>query len=68
MTDGPFAEAVRTSKELEGFAQAHGYRFADPAYSLHFLVGDFLPGPRLTARGQVDAKTGSIVYPALRRA
>jgi len=67
MQDGGFPAAVAGSLELERFSRAHGYRFADPAYSLHFLVGDFLPGPRLTARGQVDAKTGAVIHPAVRR-
>ncbi len=68
MRGGSFQDAVDGSQELERFTRAHGYRFADPAYSLHFLVGDFLPGPRLTARGEVDAKTGDVILPALRRA
>ncbi len=67
MRGGSFEDAVEGSRELERFTRAHGYRFADPAYSLHFLVGDFLPGPRLTARGEVDAKTGEVIEPALRR-
>ncbi len=67
MRGGSFQDAVEGSQELERFTQAHGYRFADPAYSLHFLVGDFLPGPRLTARGLVDAKSGKVIIPALRR-
>lgn len=64
MTDGPFENAVSVSKRLEQYFQAHGYRFQDPAYSLFFLAGDFLPGPRLMARGVVDAKTGAVVHRA----
>jgi len=67
MRGGSFQDAVEGSRELERFTRAHGYRYADPAYSLHFLVGDFLPGPRLTARGQVDAKSGAVIHPAVRR-
>ncbi len=67
MRGGSFQDAVEGSRELERFTRAHGYRYADPAYSLHFLVGDFLPGPRLTARGQVDAKTGAVIHAAVRR-
>jgi adenine deaminase len=67
MRAGSFADAVLASRELESFARSHGYAFEDPAYSLHFLEGDFLPGPRLTARGVVDAKTGAVIYPAVRR-
>lgn len=64
MTDGPFENAVAVSKRLEQYFHAHGYRFQDPAYSLFFLAGDFLPGPRLMARGVVDAKTGAVVHRA----
>lgn len=66
MSEGPFEIAVQVSQHLEGYFARHGYRFADPAYSLFFLAGDFLPGPRLMARGVVDAKTGKIVHPARR--
>lgn len=64
MSDGPFESAVRVSQHLEAYFAGHGYRFQDPAYSLFFLAGDFLPGPRLMARGVVEAKTGAVVYPA----
>ncbi len=67
MRSGSFDDAVEASRELESFARSHGYVFEDPAYSLHFLKADFLPGPRLTARGIVDSKSGRVFYPALRR-
>lgn len=64
MTEGSFDRAVETSRRLEDYFAVHGYAFQDPAYSLFFLAGDFLPGPRLMSRGVVDAKTGNVVYPA----
>ncbi len=67
MRTGSFDDAVEASRELESFARSHGYAFEDPAYSLHFLEGDFLPGPRLTARGVVDAKSGRVIYPSIQR-
>ena len=64
MTPGPFEEAHAVAKELKACLQDAGYPFSDPVYSLLFFTADFLPGPRLTWSGVLDARRGKIVREA----
>ncbi len=64
MAPGPFEEALSTAKELKAHLQDAGYPFSDPVYSLLFFTADFLPGPRLTWSGVLDARRGKIVREA----
>ncbi len=64
MASGSFEEALSVARELRTRLQRAGYPFSDPLYSLLFLTADFLPGPRLTWSGVLDARKGKIVYEA----
>jgi adenine deaminase len=64
MAPGPFEEAHAVAKELKARLQDAGYPFSDPVYSLLFFTADFLPGPRLTWSGVLDARRGKIVREA----
>ena len=64
MAPGPFEEAHAIAKELKACLQDAGYPFSDPVYSLLFFTADFLPGPRLTWSGVLDARRGKIVREA----
>jgi adenine deaminase len=64
MAPGPFEEAHAVAKELKACLQDAGYPFSDPVYSLLFFTADFLPGPRLTWSGVLDARRGKIVREA----
>ena len=65
MSPGTFAQAVEAQRELEARMAPAGFKFRDLLYSLLFLCCDFLPGPRLTPRGVLDVKTGSILAASL---
>jgi adenine deaminase len=64
MAPGPFEEAHAVAKELKACLHNAGYPFSDPVYSLLFFTADFLPGPRLTWSGVLDARRGKIVREA----
>ena len=64
MSPGPFDKARTVAKELKEHLRRAGYPFSDPLYSLLFLTADFLPGPRLTWSGVLDARKGKIVREA----
>jgi adenine deaminase len=64
MAPGPFKEARSIAKELKAHLQSAGYPFSEPVYSLLFFTADFLPGPRLTWSGVLDARRGEIVREA----
>jgi adenine deaminase len=64
MSPSPFEKAHAIAKELKKRLQGAGYPFSDPLYSLLFLTADFLPGPRLTWSGVLDARKGQIIYEA----
>jgi adenine deaminase len=64
MTPGSFVEAQSIAKELKEHLRRAGYPFSDPLYSLLFLTADFLPGPRLTWSGVLDARRGKVVREA----
>ncbi len=64
MTPGPFGEAQAVARELKEHLRRAGYPFSDPLYSLLFLTADFLPGPRLTWSGVLDARRGELVREA----
>ncbi|MCA1719028.1 MAG: amidohydrolase family protein, partial [Actinobacteria bacterium] len=64
MAPGPFEDALSVARELKERLQSAGYPFSDPLYSLLFLTADFLPGPRLTWSGVLDARRGKLVREA----
>ncbi len=64
MALGPFEEARSVAKEMKKRLQSAGYPHSDPLYSLLFLTADFLPGPRLTWSGVLDARKGKLVSEA----
>ena len=66
MSDISFAEAAKAAKQQELEVKKDGYPYNDFLYSLLFLVGDFLPGLRLTPMGLIDVKAGKKLIPALR--
>lgn len=66
MVDGAFDSVVAVVREMKTRLLKAGYPFSDPAYSLLFFTADFLPGPRLTWSGVLEARTGEIVREAER--
>jgi len=64
MSADPFEVSLEKVYELEKRARACGYPYNDILYTLLFLVCDFLPGPRITAAGIIDVKTGKTLYPS----
>lgn len=64
MALGPFEEALSAAKEMKEHLRSAGYPHSDPLYSLLFLTADFLPGPRLTWSGVLDARKGKLVSEA----
>ena len=64
MAPGPFEDALSVARELKKHLQDAGYPFSDPLYSLLFLTADFLPGPRLTWSGVLDARKSRIIHEA----
>jgi len=64
MAPGPFEDALSVARELKEHLRRAGYPFSDPLYSLLFLTADFLPGPRLTWSGVLDARKGQIIHEA----
>jgi adenine deaminase len=64
MASGSFEEAHAVARELKEHLRRAGYPFSDPLYSLLFLTADFLPGPRLTWSGVLDARKGKLVRKA----
>jgi adenine deaminase len=64
MTPGPFVEAQSVARELKEHLRRAGYPFSETLYSLLFLTADFLPGPRLTWSGVLDARKGKLVREA----
>ena len=64
MSPGPFEDALSVARELKKRLRDAGYPFSDPLYSLLFLTADFLPGPRLTWSGVLDARRGKLIREA----
>lgn len=64
MAYGSFKQALSVARELKGHLRQAGYPFSDPMYSLLFFTADFLPGPRLTWSGVLDAGTGKLIREA----
>lgn len=64
MAPSPFEDALSVARELKEHLRRAGYPFSDPLYSLLFLTADFLPGPRLTWSGVLDARKGKLVREA----
>lgn len=64
MSSGPFEQALSTDREMKAHLRRAGYPFSEALYSLLFLTADFLPGPRLTWSGVLDARTGKLVNEA----
>lgn len=64
MSTLPLAEAAAAAARVEEAAARLGYPYHDFFYTLLFLVCDFLPGPRLTARGVIEVKDGRVLFPA----
>jgi adenine deaminase len=64
MSPGLFEDALSVARELKKRLRDAGYPFSDPLYSLLFLTADFLPGPRLTWSGVLDARRGKLIREA----
>jgi adenine deaminase len=58
---------AESERALKALLAARGYRFHDPLFTLYFLVADFLPAVRLSARGVWDVKRGRVLRPSRRR-
>lgn len=61
MSDGDFGEAVEFAGGLKTILWRAGCPHGDPLYSLLFLTADFLPGPRFTVYGVLDAASGKMI-------
>lgn len=59
----PWDQVLAAHAELERLAAGYGYRHIDVLYSLDFITSAFLPGPKLTANGLIDVKTGAVLVP-----
>lgn len=64
MSAEPFEVSLEKVYELEKRVRECGYPYNDILYTVLFLVCDFLPGPRITADGIIDVKTGKTLYPS----
>ena len=64
MSDAPVAVLNERVRELEELAGAFGYPYHDLLYTTLFLVGDFLPGLRITPAGIMDVKTRRVIVPS----
>ena len=64
MSADPFEVSLEKENEFEKRVRECGYPYNDILYTLLFLVCDFLPGPRITAKGIIDVKTGKTLYPS----
>src|SRR6266545_3941704 len=67
MAPEPLAELARREEELKSLLNARGHVFHDPLFTLYFMVADFLPSVRLSARGVWDVKRARIIRPSRRR-
>ncbi|AGL03384.1 adenine deaminase C-terminal domain-containing protein [Desulfoscipio gibsoniae] len=65
MSADPYEVSMETLNTLQEKVRECGYPYHDIIYTLLFLVCDFLPGPRITAGGIIDVKTGQILYPPM---
>jgi adenine deaminase len=63
MSPRPLDELAAREEALHALLRARGYAFHDPLFTLYFMVADFLPAVRLSARGVWDVKGGRIVRP-----
>lgn len=61
MAAGDFGEALGFARGLKAELHRAGCPYADPLYSLLFLTADFLPGPRFTVHGILDAASGRLI-------
>jgi adenine deaminase len=61
MTDGTTAALVRAKAELRNKVREMGSRLQDPFTSLSFLAMSAVPDLKLTNRGLIDVRNGSIV-------
>ncbi len=67
MAASPLPELARRELELKSLLAARGHAFHDPLFTLYFMVADFLPSVRLSARGVWDVKRARIIRPSRRR-
>jgi adenine deaminase len=63
MSTRPLTELAGAERELKALLAERGYPFHDPIYTLIFLVADFLPAVRLTARGVWDVRRNRVLRP-----
>jgi len=67
MAPEPLAELARREEDLKSLLSTRGHVFHDPLFTLYFMVADFLPSVRLSARGVWDVKRARIIRPSRRR-
>ncbi len=67
MAVAPLSELARRERELRLLLTDRGHAFHDPLFTLYFMVADFLPSVRLSARGVWDVKRGRVLRPSRRR-
>ena len=58
MSGGDSGEAVEFARGVKSGLREAGCPHGDSLYSLLFLTADFLPGPRFTVSGVLDAASG----------
>ena len=61
MSGGDFGEAVEFARGVKSGLRKAGCPHGDSLYSLLFLTADFLPGPRFTVSGVLDAASGKMI-------
>lgn len=64
MSTRPLSELASAEREFKALLAARGYTFHDPIFTLFFMVADFLPAVRLSARGVWDVKRGRVLRPS----
>lgn len=64
MARGPLESLAARGRELFALLKARGYTYHDPLFTLLFMVADFLPEVRLTARGVWDVKRRMVLSPS----
>ncbi len=63
MSPAPLKEIAAQYSRIKEVMGELGYRFHDPAYTLHFLSGDLLPEVRLTPAGIWDVRKRRVLVP-----
>ena len=67
MSPRPLHVLAAEERRFRTLMSARGYAFHDPVFTLYFLVADFLPAVRLSARGVWDVRRGRVIRPSRRR-